>query len=328
MIVLIALMLIVLLMTVTFSVDVAYMQLTRTELRAVTDASAKAAAEALSREQSVNAAIDAARTIAAQNSVAGDPLILGDDDIVVGRSSIIGAGQWEFTPGGSPPNAVKIFGRRTTRSPSGPVPLFFGGIFGFADFEPDEEAVASQLDRDVALVIDHSGSMNGNGRWAGLIVAVTVFMTEVERTPQVELVSLTGYSSEAKLLQPLTDVASLIRRALDRLRPNGRTNIGDGLLVGSDSLIDGRGRQFAAKTIVLMTDGNHNTGTDPIDAARTVKQRGHVVHTITFGKGANAGLMREVANITGGRYYHADNNVELVEVFREIALTLPVVLSQ
>ncbi len=35
-----------------------------------------------------------------------------------------------------------------------------------------------------------------------------------------------------------------------------------------------------------------------------------------------------LADITGGRYYHADDNGQLLQVFREIALTLPVVLSQ
>ena len=52
MVVLIAMMLVILLMTVTFSVDVAYMQLSRTELRVATDAAARAAAEAFSRQQS------------------------------------------------------------------------------------------------------------------------------------------------------------------------------------------------------------------------------------------------------------------------------------
>lgn len=54
---LICLMLVAFMVTVIFSVDVAYMQLVKSELRTATDAAAKAAAEALSRTQDVNAAI-------------------------------------------------------------------------------------------------------------------------------------------------------------------------------------------------------------------------------------------------------------------------------
>jgi len=329
MIVLVAMMLVMLLMTVTFSIDVAYMQLTRTELRAATDAAARAAAEALSRQQSTRAAQRAAKQVARRNLVGGQPLLLRNSEIVPGRSEFSTTGIWKFTPGGTPPNAIKVYGKRTTGSRSGAVPLFFGGIFGFAEFEPEHEAVASQLDRDVALVVDHSGSMNSNGRWDGLIAAIDVFMTEIDRTPQREVVSLSGYSTNAARIQPLTDDSFLITQALGQLSPGGWTNIGGGLLVGSDSLAeDAERRVLAAKTIVLLTDGNHNIGTDPLVAAQTALSRGHVVHTITFGSGANSTLMEQVAALTGGRYYHAADNAQLLQVFREIALTLPVVLSQ
>ena len=52
MLVLIALLLVVFLGMVAFAVDVAYMQLVRTELRVATDAAARASGEALSRSQS------------------------------------------------------------------------------------------------------------------------------------------------------------------------------------------------------------------------------------------------------------------------------------
>ncbi len=297
MVVLIAMMLVILLMTVTFSVDVAYMQLSRTELRVATDAAARAAAEALSRRQSTSAAITAAKMIAARNMVAGEPLLLSDTDIIPGRSTYSATGIWQFTPGGSPPNAIRVMGRRTTGSESGPVPLFFGGIYGFANFETDQSAVASQLDRDLALVVNHFGSMGKHDRWDGLDAAIGVFMIEIDSTPHREMISLSGYSTNATRLQPLTDNSLLITQALDQLSPGGRTNIGDGLLAGSDSLEQDAGRrELAAKTVVIMTDGNHNAGTDPLVAAQTALNRGHIVHTITFGDGANATLMRQVAD--------------------------------
>ena len=76
-------MIIVLVMSV-FSTDVAYMQLTRTELRTATDAAARAGAEALSRTQSEPQARVAAKNAAGRNAVAGAPLLLDDSDMIFG----------------------------------------------------------------------------------------------------------------------------------------------------------------------------------------------------------------------------------------------------
>src|SRR5262245_58435464 len=81
-VVLVAIMIIVFLASVAFSVDVSYMQLTRTKLRAATDAAARAAGEGLSREQDIDYARQVAKDIAAANQVAGEPLLLDDSDIV------------------------------------------------------------------------------------------------------------------------------------------------------------------------------------------------------------------------------------------------------
>jgi hypothetical protein len=38
--------------------------------------------------------------------------------------------------------------------------------------------------------------------------------------------------------------------------------------------------------------------------------------------------MKKVAEATGGKHFHADNAGELEEIFREIASTLPVMLTE
>jgi uncharacterized protein YegL len=328
MLIVICLCLLMLMVIVSFCVDIAYMQLTRTELRAATDAAARAAAEALSREQSEVAARQAAKDVAARNEVASKSLELRDADIVFGRIDMR-SGLGAFRPGETPPNAVQVMGLRTRESASGAVPLFFGKIFNFPDFQPTQSAVAANLDRDIALVVDHSGSMLEENRWKGLEEAIDVFLDELDRTPYREIMSLSGYSTSARRIEPLTTDTRRIRRAFKRLSPDGFTNIGGGLKMGSDSLEQDPGRRpYAAKTIILLTDGWHNVGTDPISAAEIAKERGHVVHTITFGRDCDEELMREVARITGGEYYHAQDNEQLLEVFREIALTLPIVFAQ
>ena len=158
-VVLAALMMIVFLASVAFSVDVAYMQLTKIKLRSATDAAARAAGEGLSRAQDIDYARQAAKDIAAANLVAGEPLLLDDSDIVFGKSAQQAGGAWAFTPGGKPINAVRVNGRRTREAPSGSVPIFFGRVFNVFDFQPVQAATVVRLDRDICLVVDRSSSM-------------------------------------------------------------------------------------------------------------------------------------------------------------------------
>src|SRR3954462_7889286 len=87
MLVLIALCLPVCLIMAAFAINVAWMQLVRTELRTSTDAAARAGAKELSLAQSTSVARTAAKDAAKRNLVAGAPLLLADNDIEFGNST-------------------------------------------------------------------------------------------------------------------------------------------------------------------------------------------------------------------------------------------------
>jgi hypothetical protein len=53
-----------------------------------------------------------------------------------------------------------------------------------------------------------------------------------------------------------------------------------------------------------------------------------VIHTITFSSDADIRRMQDVAAATGGKHFHAPNAEELVKIFKEIAATLPVLLTE
>ncbi len=362
MIVLVAVMLTILLVTVAFSVDVAFMQLARTELRTATDAAARAASEALSREQSIAAARQAAKNAAAANHVAGDPLVLLDDDIIFGHSNPQLNGVFTFNEGAAPTNAVQINGRRTSGSASGPVGLFFGGVLGPFFFEPTYQTRSVNLDRDICLVVDRSGSMNRNvvgggipggadpcdkphptaSRWAALSVAVQAFIDGVNQTSQEEKLALVSYSSsgsfcgrsytDSDINVRLTNNYALVTGSMGTLSNNpiqGWTNISAGIDDGVVVLTDpARARPFAEKTMVLLTDGQQNRGRSAVDAAQDAAAQDIVIHTVTFSDEAEQNLMRQTAEAAGGRHFHAPNAAALEQIFREIALTLPVVLTQ
>ena len=365
-IVLVAAMMMLLVVMSGFAVNVAYMQLVRTELRTATDIAARAGAEALSRTQDATQARTAAINAAAANMVAGESMIIRNSDVVFGQSQLQGNGRWSFISGREPFNSIRVTCSRQVGSSRGTVPLFFGGVMNPNTFAPANSATAAQLDRDIVVVLDRSGSMqwdlSGNdwsyppgysypdaycqaphptlSRWAAAATALEAFLGELEQTRQIENVSLATFSSagswcgrsysSSQLDQRLTDnygnVRSRMTNWMNRAIPGG-TAIGDGIYTARQELTSSRARPLAAKTIVLMTDGVYNAGRNPMTEASAAFAAGITVHTITFSEGANIADMQAVANAAGGKHFHADTSLDLARAFREIALTLPVVLT-
>ncbi|MEZ6115482.1 MAG: vWA domain-containing protein [Pirellulaceae bacterium] len=334
MLIMVAIVLVIILVGVVFSIDVAYMHLVRAELRTATDAAARAGAEELSRTQDESQAIAAAIAIGARNQVAGKPLELAAADVQLGGQELEVDGKFRFVPGLDPISAVRVNGRRDATSLSGPVPLFFAKVFGQSDFQPTQIATAVTTIRDIALVLDRSGSMaasagGGLTRLDALKDAVEAFLNEVELTSPNAMVSLSTYSTSSSRDIALTDDFNRIMNSVDDLTANGLTAIGQGLLDGSFSLErDANRRAFANKSIVVMTDGNHNTGLGPDQTVSTAIARGQTVHTITFSAGANQALMKTVADLGGGIHVHADDAAELREAFQEIARAIGVLLVE
>jgi Ca-activated chloride channel family protein len=347
------------------SVDVAYMHLTRTQLRAATDAAARAGGEALSRLQNTNAARAAAKQLAAANFVAGEPLQLADSDIVFGFSDKLEDGSWEFTAGATPTNSLQVLGRRTDDSLSGPVGLFFGRVFGVNTFQPVQSATAVKLDRDICLVLDRSSSMKlslsssaetmstsdprfsqppqyPDSRWAAATAAVDVFVDTLATTPPNEQCALVTFSSNgtwvnvsntaSSLDQQLTSTASAVKAAghsFDTKIFNGMTTTSAGLNSAVEELTHPtRARPYARKTIVFLTDGFRTAGADPVPIANAAAAQDIVIHTITFGATFDQSEMIAVANATKGKHYHAPNAQTLSDVFREIASSSDVILTQ
>ena len=324
-----AVVIVILFVAAALSVDIARIHVTRSELRTATDAAARAAVEALGREQSQAAAVAAALAIADANEVAGERLTLDPNKQPVLLSNENGDGSFSFEEGAEPFNSVRVIGTRTNGSPDGPVGLMFGPIFGVTEFNPVQSTVATRTDRDIALVLDVSGSMRNFGRFAALQNALDYFLLELENSPQDERVSLTVYSTFSRKVVDMTSDLNLIRTEFANESPGGRTGIGRGLQTGLDSILnDPNSREFALKSIVLMTDGRWNEGIDPRDVAEDCADENVQVHTITFSQGANQSLMEDVAVEANGIHLHADTDEQLIEVFRTIARQLLVLLIE
>ncbi len=141
---------------VALAVDVGYMCLARSQAQNAADAAAIAAAAKLA--SGTDQSIEEAQRFAGYNWVAGK---------LVSPSSVdVAFGTWDqasrtFSSSPIPGNAVSVTVRRDAEH-DGSVPLFFGRVLGRQWFTISASAVAMTNPRDIAFVIDLSGSMNND----------------------------------------------------------------------------------------------------------------------------------------------------------------------
>jgi len=361
---LVALLLPVMLILASFVVNVAYMQLTRTELRIASDAATRAASHTLMTTGNRASARAAAKDGANRNKVAGKATKLANSDIVFGisrRQSL--SDRYNFTPGNNQANAVKVNARRDAGSLSGMVSMITPTFGAAKNFGPAQAAISTQVEVDLALVLDRSGSMAysdaenssamasaglppasapagwefcdpapPDSRWRALVDAVQIFTTVLKRSPQQEFLGLATYSDDAKREVDLSSAYDAVPAAMATYTNSycsGFTNIHAGITEGINVVGDpSSSRPWAAKVIIVMTDGRRTAGPDPVAAAEAAFRAGITVYTVTFSEEADVGAMRQVAAKGGGQHFHAVSSQDLRDVFKTIAGELPTLLTQ
>ncbi len=342
------------------AINLAYIELSRTEMVIATDAAARAGGRELITTDSTTAARTRAKQLALMNTVAGRGLNLASSDIQFGTSTRSAGARYNFSPIFlTTPNAVRVVAHRDSLNADGKIPLLMPSVLGTSSVATTQEAVSTQMEVDVNLVIDRSGSMayaaneiNGllpvpalappgwvwgnpvppGSRWLDVVAAVNVFANELANSPGAEQLSLSTYADTALTNVSLTTNYASVAGAMNIYSMSfaqGMTNIGGGLSEGAASLMYSPSqRPGAAKVLIVMTDGIHNTGLDPTFAAQAAASSGIMIFTVTFSDEAEQTRMQQVAAIGNGRHYHATNSTQLSAVFRDIAASLPTLLTK
>jgi Ca-activated chloride channel family protein len=180
---------------------------------------------------------------------------------------------------------------------------------------------------DIVLAVDTSSSMTqtdfgGSTRMDATKKVVIDFLGGLKN----DRAGIVIFSAEAMILSPLTLDYKAAQRLMQpveagRLLRDG-TAIGTGLATALNAV---RGSSARSKVVVLLTDGQNNTGDiTPLDAATMAKVLGIRVYTIGAVGGPRVSseideqLMRRMAQESGGQYYRAGDEAALRNVYREI----------
>ncbi|MCA9172623.1 MAG: VWA domain-containing protein, partial [Planctomycetales bacterium] len=231
-------------------------------------------------------------------------------------------------------------------------------ILGVDEFQTTQNAQATQVEIDIALVIDRSGSMaysatevaDGsappaaapfgwdfgdhvppNSRWLDTVNAVNVFIGELNASPTTERVSLSTYEAHSTVDLNFTTNYSSVLTKLDVYTQNfngGATNVAAGIDSGASTFNNAAARPWASKVLIVLTDGIQTVPGSPVTSANNAGSDGIMIHTVTFSDEADQTAMTNVAAATNGKHYHASTGADLSTVFREIAASLPTLLTK
>lgn len=193
---------------------------------------------------------------------------------------------------------------------------------------------------DIVLALDVSGSMLARDFSPDRLEASKNVATEFINGRPYDRMGLTVFSGESFTQCPLTTdhavLINLMREVKSGVIEDG-TAIGVGLATAINRIKDS---DAISKVIILLTDGVNNMGSiDPVTAAEIAQTFGVRVYTIGVGSMGFAdypvqtpfgmryqkmqveideALLKQIADLTGGRYFRAVDNTSLQQVYSEI----------
>lgn len=195
---------------------------------------------------------------------------------------------------------------------------------------------------DIVMAIDVSSSMLARDLKPNRLSALKkVAANFIEQRPN-DRIGLVGYAGESYTKTPITSDKAIVLRALEDItygELEDGTAIGMGLATAVNRLKESKA---ISKVIILLTDGVNNSGfIEPRTAADLAVEFGIKTYTIGLGTNGNAlspiaynrdgsfrygmrqveideELLKEIAEVTGGKYFRATDNESLEEIYDEI----------
>jgi Ca-activated chloride channel family protein len=172
---------------------------------------------------------------------------------------------------------------------------------------------------NLAVVLDHSGSMMGAGKMDFAKQGVAQL---IDALGEEDIFSLIIFDNTVqKVFGParVTNKEAL-KGQVAEVQPAGGTDIYAGLEAGFQSVLNTQG-ETEQRRVIFLTDGLPTSGiTDPVrirDMSLTYNKKYVGLTTIGLGTDVNIGLLRGLAESGGGNFYYIEKPAAVREVFME-----------
>ena len=165
-------------------------------------------------------------------------------------------------------------------------------------------------------------------RWA----AVKTIMKDFVKNRQSDQIGLVMFGTHAYLQAPLTTDLDAITWLLDETEvgmAGQMTSIGEAI---GFSIKVFREDTIKQRIMLLLTDGiDAGQQVQPLDAAQEARKDSIIIYTLGIGKAHGSGgydldekTLKDIARVTGGKYFNAMNEGQLKEVYKELNKLQPV----
>jgi Mg-chelatase subunit ChlD len=194
---------------------------------------------------------------------------------------------------------------------------------------------------DIIIALDVSTSMLARDFKPDRFEAAKEVASKFVAGRESDNIGVVIFAAESFTGIPMTTDRALVQNYINDIRMGmlqDGTAIGDGLATSINRIKEGKAK---SKSIILLTDGTNNTGNVfPLTAAEIAAKLGIKVYTIGIGTNGTApypqadalgritfvnapvtideNTLRQVAEMTGGKYFRATGNTVLADIFHEI----------
>ncbi|MDH5521124.1 MAG: VWA domain-containing protein [Acidimicrobiia bacterium] len=208
----------------------------------------------------------------------------------------------------------------TVVADGGPSPFDRDNVILRLGVQAEQVSNAERPDAALTFVVDTSGSMDRPNR-LGLVKDALAGLTR--ELSDDDTVAIVTYSDAGQVVLPPTEVRDRneILDAIDRLRPDGSTNLEAGLAVGYE-LANEQYRRGGVNRVILASDGIANVGlTDPDGLSRMIRDDADEgIQLVTIGVGMddfNDVMMEQLADQGDGFYSYVDDLGEAERLFSD-----------
>jgi Ca-activated chloride channel homolog len=171
---------------------------------------------------------------------------------------------------------------------------------------------------EIALILDASGSMREMNKFNIVKKIVEEFIGKRKH----DKLALTLFADFAYVAMPLTYDKASLKQLLSKIHVGiagtQRTALYEALFMSTKLFKDSTSKE---KIAILLTDGVDNTSKIPLDVAiQSAVKHGVKVYAIGVGGRGdyNPGVLKKIADETGGKFYEAGNVERLKQIYNEI----------
>jgi Ca-activated chloride channel homolog len=185
------------------------------------------------------------------------------------------------------------------------------------DLDSDTGRRPDRLPLNVAVVIDHSGSMAG----AKIEKTKQAAMQLIDQLTAKDNLALVEFDNTVEVLFPSQHVVDreALKAQVQRIQPGGSTALYAGVEAGGNQLLEIESRTDRINRVILLSDGLANVGPSSTSAlkvlGRSLSLRGVSVSTIGVGDDYNEDLMAGLAEASDANYYYVQDAEKLPEIF-------------